>query len=498
MYVSFAQVKTIMDTLPIGYYAGKRVNVSLEEETPCQTSYYSPMDETIVIDYPIIAKRLEPAPETANVEEAVRSMLYHEVSHAILTPKESVHVLEMKPNDTFCDVVNIFEDERIETILANYYHNVDFKKQLAEITAPNQGQDSLSKFFDLVRFHIGDKVWLDEVAHLINKYQYLNAYSDYYDTYQYMVAINDLWNRFNKYQQKHPQSRQNKNQNQQTSNQTGMGMNQQDSNNDKSNQQQSDNALVTITAEQAEEIIQNTMNNTFTSNCNKDKRERIQKETAQFETEANRIFDNFHRKNNSGNGINAYSGVFNPRAVARQDYRYFERALANNGNNKFGTCHLNCFIDVSGSFSSASPLVNSILAILTKIEKRNRNFTLSVIHINTQWHEATDVRDREFTANDGNDLPSDTKERFNKLQKKNTYVHNLVLFDGDAFSYSNKKPKEREEIFSTFDTPTTTLITDDDNEDLCEDFHSARVIITKKYTDELLKNILLSLQKAFN
>jgi tRNA A37 methylthiotransferase MiaB len=41
-------------------------------------------------------------------------------------------------------------------------------------------------------------------------------------------------------------------------------------------------------------------------------------------------------------------------------------------------------------------------------------------------------------------------------------------------------------------------LTDDDNEDLCEDFHSARVIITKKYTDELLKNILLSLQKAFN
>lgn len=496
MNVSFAQVKTIMDTLPIGYYAGKRVSVTLEPQTAVHTSYYSPIDETIVIDYPIIAERLQKAPDTADVEEAVRSMLYHEVSHAILTPKALVSLLSDATQEII-DVVNIFEDERIETILSNYYHNVNFRKQLSEITSPNTGTDCMSKFFDLVRFHIGPKPFLEKVTQMIKDYQKLTACAERYATFNYLWAINDLWEKFKRYYKTNPQPQQPQAQNANESS-TGNANDSTSAQTQQAEQTQQTKELVDISAETAEQLINSAINDNFLGNCPSKKREQVKKQIVQFETEVNRIFDNFHRKNNSGNGINAYSGVFNPRAVARQDYRYFDRALPNNGNNKFGTCHLNCFIDVSGSFESASPLVNSVLGILTKIEKRNRNFTMSVIHINTEWHEAQDYRDREFTANDGNDLPSDIKERFNKLQKKNTYIHNLVLFDGDAFSSSDKLPKECAKVFSTFDTPTTTLITDRDNEELCKDFHSGNVIITNKYTDELLKNILLSLQKAFN
>ena len=41
MDITFAKCEQILDTLPIGYYAGRRVGISLQDEVP--TSYYSPM-----------------------------------------------------------------------------------------------------------------------------------------------------------------------------------------------------------------------------------------------------------------------------------------------------------------------------------------------------------------------------------------------------------------------------------------------------------------------
>ena len=108
MELSFARCEQILDTLPIGYYTGRRIGISLDAQE--ETSFYSPMEDKIIVSYPIIAHRAKQMPEGANDEEAVRSMLYHEVSHAILTPQK------MRPQDD----INIFEDERIESVLRNY------------------------------------------------------------------------------------------------------------------------------------------------------------------------------------------------------------------------------------------------------------------------------------------------------------------------------------------------------------------------------------------
>src|SRR5574344_118919 len=118
MNVPIAMIKSIAEGLPIGLYAKRRIPVAIDEEEP--TSYYNPVSDEIVISSKIIQEGLKHVHKKKDIEPAVRSMLYHEVSHSILTPNR------MKMTDW----MNIFEDERIETILGDYFLDVDFKKQV--------------------------------------------------------------------------------------------------------------------------------------------------------------------------------------------------------------------------------------------------------------------------------------------------------------------------------------------------------------------------------
>lgn len=172
MKLGFAQCETILNTLPVGYYAGRRVDTTLDAKEP--TSFYSPMEDKIVVSYPIIAKRMETLPETADVEEAVRSMLYHEVSHAILTDGEKLG---------YSDINNIFEDERIETVLKDFYMNTNFKQQLYDIcggTVP-KARDKKSAFFNAVRFRCGTPNIVKRVAQMINDFATLSPASAWHD-----------------------------------------------------------------------------------------------------------------------------------------------------------------------------------------------------------------------------------------------------------------------------------------------------------------------------
>ena len=175
MDINFAETKAIADTLPIGLYAKRRIPVSMSDKE--STSYYNPISDEIVISYPIIKQGLEKAVEDTSFKEtAVRSMEYHEVSHAILTPN----------NLPMPDHINVFEDERIETILGDYYMDVDFKKQVllvngytskSEIKAPSS---PFEYFYQIVRFGIGDKALVDEATRIIKKYSHITRNNNSY------------------------------------------------------------------------------------------------------------------------------------------------------------------------------------------------------------------------------------------------------------------------------------------------------------------------------
>ena len=188
--------------------------------------------------------------------------------------------------------------------------------------------------------------------------------------------------------------------------------------------------------------------------------------------------------------------MFNPRATTRPDYRFFERSMTTQGNNRFGTCHLNLIIDCSGSFCRNVPMTNGILQVLSEIERKNRNFSMDVGFINHDFRLCETVSDRKMVADGGNDVPDDMKEILMKLQKPNTCNYNIILFDGDALC-NGWYPNPRK-TFGVFDMKQTTLITDPENEQYMKPpFTSTKVVVTRNYTDELIDHILHALTIAF-
>jgi len=517
MELNKMRVQEILNTLPIGYYTGRRVGVTLDETA--ETSYYSIMTDSIVVSFPILKEIASHVKSVSNEEQMVRSMLYHEVSHAIMTPTC------LYPDK----YVNIMEDERIETVLRNYYHDVDFRKQLYDCYGgmPPKATNVTEAFFNAVRFGLGPAAIQKEINSILNEYgpimRNTSRYGKSPSVREYEVAIDNLLDMVKEYFRKDPEEFQPK---------SGSSSSEvKDSENTLKNQGEQDNEAQDSEAQDGEAQPQNAsegetqeggkevetitpahgrpnpklndkeLKAAIEANLTRDfgLNEKQRNELEAFRRSAEIIISNFNKKNAGGNGMNTYSGVFNPRNVVRNDYRYFERTASTNGNNKFGTCHLNLFIDCSGSFWESQNIMNGILAVLTDIEKKNRNFKLDVYFINTKVKKCENVNERQFVATGGNDIPNDMPDILRKAQKQQTCNYNIVLFDGDALSdcWENKAGKKKR--FKSFDIKQTTLITDPDNEDYIDGgFTTAKVVVTKRYTSELIKNILNCLTIAFN
>lgn len=517
MELSFAMCETIVKTLPIGYYTNRRIDITVSKDE--ETSYYDMMNDKIVVSYPIIAERCAKISAGVNEEEAVRSMLYHEVSHAILTPTSL-------QADT---ITNIFEDERIETLLQDYYMNVNFKQQLHDLlggSTPNPDTPEQA-FFNAVRLGVGPERIQNRINEIIEEYKDMNRASGENRSYYYEWEIEKLYNEITKDFRKNPENysdessgdssdgksaqsqssdiKQSKGQNEQEG-QEGEGEGENSSTGesdgtpdagtslDKSSEgMNSHNRPNGYSREQLTELVNNALSNHTGLN------ENLMAQLNDFQKKAEVIIGNFHKKNNGGSGINAYSGVFNPRAVVRKDYRYFDKPVTTQGNNKFGTCHLNLIIDCSGSFYRNTPLVNGILAVLSELERKNRNFSMDVAFINDRFRICNSVKERWFDATGGNNIPDNMRDILVKLQKPNTCNYTIVLFDGDALSDSyGISDSERIAKFHTFDRKQLTLITDEDNKKyMRKAFTSAKVVVTQKYTDELVRHILQTLTVAF-
>lgn len=187
MQTSYNELSNIFATLPVGYYLGRRIPHTLvENET---RSYFDPVNDRIIIGYQMVRATLENIPEVENAmkEFILRTLLYHEISHVMWTPK-----MEMTK------VINIVEDTRIETLNSHKFLKVDFDRAVRIINnykgeAPNSPDEA---FYNLVRYKVGDTKWLERLANLINKYRHLNSTSDNSDVYYYINAINDFYSEF--------------------------------------------------------------------------------------------------------------------------------------------------------------------------------------------------------------------------------------------------------------------------------------------------------------
>lgn len=467
MDITKAELQSVLRTLPIGLYIRRGVAVTVGDG---ETSFYSPHTDAIEVSYPQIQLALSKiADNSPHREQIIRSILYHEVSHAFITPNSLV--------DHWNDVINVFEDERMETLLANYYLDVDFKSNVYRFNGLAVGEvppatNKFQEFYNLVRFRSGTPERLARVAQIIKDYAKLSRNSSWWgETCGYYQEVMILYNDLDT-----PESPEEQNfEGDVAQNADGTSC---DGSADM--MQGTGESADGLTPEEIKQLIGEVVNDAKTNEL-----------VAVFQA----IIDSFGKKNKGGSSIGGYSGVLNPRNANREDYKIFDRPFTQRSNNQFGTCHLNLFIDKSGSFWGSQEIVNKLLVALSAIERRNPNFSLDVVFCGMGQTVAETPKDRVLDCGGGNNLTPDIVETYRKLQKPNTYNYNIVLFDGDAFSDSRSRVRDS---FRAFDFNNCTIISDRENEQYIRPHVSrAKVIYTKKYTDELLTNIKNTLTRAF-
>lgn len=513
MKVTYDEVKDTLYGLPISYYANRRVAVFLDRGIP--TAYYNPQKDEIHFSFELIEEALKNAgeDETYTKEVAVRTVLYHELSHAVLTPN-----IPSQCFDWYCphDVFNIFEDERIETILKDFYLDTNFKKNLlyingGEIKNPTSPMEA---FYLLVRFRgYQGTSYAKKVDEIIEKYKWINSNTHGWDNQDYLIKVRNLYDDFTKAFKKNslPQMTEEEMKeiadkiNQEAS---GVGNNNQDfeernpfdnNENQEGAEGEGEGAEGIEGMEGAEGAESETKKSIPCVGKKSAKlgtptgalafREAINnfidsKLTASLQS----VIDTYNHKNNHGNGTTGYSGVFNPRNVARKDYRYFDRRISANGNNKFGSLHLNLYVDNSGSFDGMKDKANTLIRSLLDVEKKNRNFTFDVILSDNGLEDTT--KDKCFVrAEGGNHLTYKmVNENMKKHIKKDAYVYNIVMHDGETGNHDRD-----DNPFKAWDRNNVSIIDTGDNDYYLKEMKSAKVHyvpyedLVKSLGDEVIK-----------
>lgn len=462
MDVSFARVEQILKTLPIGYYCGRDIKVSLSKQ---DTTYYDFSNDCIRISYPMIQRSVKLLSDDSKIENDIRCLLYHEVSHAILTPS----------NIRKDDFYNVFEDERIETILQDYYMRVDFKEFVKRINNFNDEAPRTADeyFYQIVRFRKGPKKFTTRVKTIIDVYQ--NAFKQLYNYCDdveslYIDVINDWDNN-----QSNAQNNAQNNDKPQDGNQHSNATQSSETFDESDAQTETGNSFgAGKSAGRIKKLVSDCLNRYVNGKIN---------------DEIEKILSSVRKSSKSnGSAINAYSGVFNPRSVARNDYKYFIQQNRNGHIRAFSKLHLNLFIDESTSFRDNDAIVNTLLYGLGKIERSYPDFSFTLISCGI-GQRIRDKNDRFQFSHTGTRIRNTIFEQFKLVQKQDAENINIVLYDGDACWCESDSSN-----FRAFDNNRSVLIVDKSNRKYMGYCKNAKVIITQNYTYELEKNVLDALK----
>lgn len=505
MQITYNQVKNILDTLPIGYYLGHSIPpVKLSKES--DSTYINQITEEITVSFKNVQTMLQNAPDNIDVESVVRGLLYHEVSHAMLTPvmpfmknfassaSYGQRMVELfgalkrayykkfncnLPLTIQKDIINIVEDERIETLLKNYYLNVDFRKNvvlLNGITNPEKelkNADLLKRFFLVCRYHVGTQEELKSLTNLIlynknrtNKTQDA-AITCYLDDIE-MFAITVLNNVKVPTQQDNQQSSDNKEPKDDQQNGTPSPV--------EINDLFKDNPDMRKDHEEIRDVLRNASTNQEAASC----ADRL-----------NRIITTAMNKRKMRSGAHtAYAGNIDPRLCGNNDYRWFAKKSTTGAGKRFDKININLFCDNSGSFVGDEDNLNGLIVTLLKLAEQNKDLTVTTTHINRSIRRGT--KEDMFVHCDGGTMLDDSiKTIYPSLQKPNATNWNVVVFDG----YCDKP-----ENFSVFNHPNVIMVVDDSNRTTINAYcpQTRSKIITGNYAKEFEHAVLSLLEQALS
>ena len=473
--IEFNVAKQLLQKLPIGYYLKRRLDVSLEN---CRTSYFDVVNNRLAVSYPQLRKLKDAS------EEDIRCLLYHEVSHALLTP------LKLHVND----IRNIFEDERIETICKDFYLNVNFKEFCKKVNGYNeamQPNDEREFFYFIVRFRKGPADLVEQVHDIIKKYSILNRLSPYLvDDYETDVdtfyrEVCERWKKMH--------------QSQESKDETQMQTNAADSKQQNNNAEKSSEDI----EDSAESIAENI-----------DAKSLIVKAIRTIDYEMKQLVDvslqnaldtilhqRAKKMKMNRAAMNSYSGAFDARSADRQDCKFFIQSNRNGNVRRFSKLKLNLFIDTSGSFYTSEKKINKLLFNLAMLEKKTNDFEFDVIAMN-ESETLLEKSERCIICNGCNLLDDRIFEIFKKVQSNSSENVNIVLFDGYAFSAKrffgkfSLKDNIYRQNFKAFNKSNVSIISDKSNEYDIEEFCPAakKTIVAYDYADNLISNVLRCLQ----
>lgn len=490
--IEFEKANQILKTLPVSFYLKRKVDVELQK---IDTSYCSIFENKIVISYEQF-KNANISNE--NAESDIRCLLYHEVSHAFLTPLYLCKIFNKLSALDEKSIINIFEDERIETICRNYYYDVNFKqfvKKLNHFDGSSHATTAMEYFYDIVRFDAGDANLVDEKNKIIFKFKNLNRESCYGDCIDYHDMIITFYYKV-------------------ASNFTSKSSNQNNNvKNEENNEENTDSNTHSNIVTKTNEAKKETSTTVEKNEENKDVfAEDIENAIRDFNTSMNSLHDEDMKqkleeiilrkkafKKQNGSAINSYSGVFDARSVARNDYKYFVKKNRLGNAKKLSKIKLNLFIDCSGSFINSEKVVNKMLFNLSLLEKQDKDFSFDLVKMSTT-DTLMNKNERQIKCKGCNDIKNSIFATYNKVNSNDANNINIVLFDGDAFSDVSTDTKLRHmKNFKAFNHNNCIIISSISNKYAIEAYakNAKSTFIYANYDKVLIKTVLSLLRQNF-
>ena len=425
------ELQNILNTCPIGYYLKYNIPVKIDENAP--TSFIDFDNKQITISLNNFITNYQ-GTTLSNVVR-VRSVLYHELSHALLTPEkllregEDVNFFNSYYFNNPADIVNVFEDERIETLLKCYYLEVNFKENIKAICnyQPNiKPKNAFDMFYKIVRFEEGPADLIKLKNEIIKKHNKINFNTTKLE--KYLVSIFELYAKCeavfgNKNNQQQPQNSNNE------SNETATA------------EADEENNATAKQGQATEEEATEEASFGGINSASKKALEEIQKEfhsviknydTQYIKNALKRVLDIKTKKSFDNGAGYSYSGKINPKKYVdktpKNDYRVFKR---NNDGAETGAAKIkfNLFLDTSGSFHRNSKMMDRILKALYSIENQNLIFETAVFGSYTRKLS----RDVDFNACDGGTYLDENFEKlFHEMNRNRCKNYNIFLCDGSV------------------------------------------------------------------
>jgi hypothetical protein len=528
------KAQSIVKTLPIAHYFKiSTLDVVFDETSPTSYIDLSTLKINVAFNNLLLAlSNLDIVDvNDLTIEKIIRGCLYHELSHAILTPKRLFEVYNAWKDETPLlshDLINILEDERIERTFENYYINVDFQEN---VNLMNGGLDCppsnfTSFVFSIVRMHKFPKdfsesaknTFIEKMKYVIEK-PLLKVYGDgstmLLHLYNEIIQIlKSEWDRLTPPTESETES---KGEGETPKSSLGGGESETESESEQTDSTEcTETSHIEYDEEKAIENVETSILDIKKDLASKGVRDLKLDDfssSKRFKREATKIII---RKKGIGiepttssygyTGRLSHKKILSDESHNEETYKWFRKTFEGESYDKRDdTKILNIWLDQSGSFMDNDAGINIILKSLQEIEKKY-NFHFNLIKLTCDCNLITNDIKRFSKSFSGNALPVKKIAKTYKQVNPTGNEFNIVLFDGDANSLdfmSERRIRDEKydfEALKVFNNKKSVFITECSNvAKIATNCPSCRKIIIEdsSYESALEQNILDALNLLF-